>query len=229
MAEIQITLPDNSVKKVPKGSTAQDIADLIGPGLARAVVVAKVNGDLKDLNAPINDDSELQLFTGESPEGHDTLLHSTAHLMAQAVKELYPNAKVTIGPTIENGFYYDFDVDVSFSDEVLVKIEEKMRVLAKSGQDIQRNEISAKDAVSLFKDMGEDYKVEIIQQINPDDVITTYKQSDFTDLCRGPHVSNTSKIKHFKLLSTSGAYWRGDENNKMLQRIYAQFSQLKKR
>jgi len=220
MADIQITLPDNSVKKVPKGSTAQDIADLIGPGLARAVVVAKVNGDLKDLNAPINDDSELQLFTGESPEGHDTLLHSTAHLMAQAVKELYPNAKVTIGPTIENGFYYDFDVDVSFSDEVLVKIEEKMRVLAKSGQDIQRNEISAKDAVSLFKDIGEDYKVEIIQQINPDDVITIYKQSDFTDLCRGPHVSNTSKIKYFKLLSTSGAYWRGDENNKMLQRIY---------
>ncbi len=220
MAEIQITLPDNSVKKVPKGSTAQDIADLIGPGLARAVVVAKVNGDLKDLNAPINDDSELQLFTGESPEGHDTLLHSTAHLMAQAVKELYPNAKVTIGPTIENGFYYDFDVDVSFSDEVLVKIEEKMRELAKSGQDIQRNEISAKDAVSLFKDIGEDYKVEIIQQINPDDVITIYEQSDFTDLCRGPHVSNTSKIKYFKLLSTSGAYWRGDENNKMLQRIY---------
>jgi len=220
MAEIQITLPDNSVKKVPKGSTAQDIADLIGPGLARAVVVAKVNGDLKDLNAPINDDSELQLFTGESPEGHDTLLHSTAHLMAQAVKELYPNAKVTIGPTIENGFYYDFDVDVSFSDEVLVKIEEKMRELARSGQDIQRNEISAKDAVSLFKDIGEDYKVEIIQQINPDDVITIYKQSDFTDLCRGPHVSNTSKIKYFKLLSTSGAYWRGDENNKMLQRIY---------
>ena len=192
-------------------------------------MVAKVNGDLKDLNAPINDDSELQLFTGESPEGHDTLLHSTAHLMAQAVKELYPNAKVTIGPTIENGFYYDFDVDVSFSDEVLVKIEEKMRALAKSGQDIQRNEISAKDAVSLFKDMGEDYKVEIIQQINPDDVITTYKQSDFTDLCRGPHVSNTSKIKHFKLLSTSGAYWRGDENNKMLKEYTAQFSQRKMR
>ena len=220
MADIQITLPDNSVKKVPRGSTAQNIADLIGPGLARAVVVAKVNGDLKDLNTPINNDCDLQLLTGETPEGHDTLLHSTAHLMAQAVKELYPNAKVTIGPTIENGFYYDFDVDVSFSDEVLSKIENKMKVLAKSGQNIQRNEISAKDAVSLFNDMGEDYKVEIIQQINPDDVITTYKQSDFTDLCRGPHVSNTSKIRHFKLLSTSGAYWRGDENNKMLQRIY---------
>ena len=220
MADIKITLPDNSVKTVPMGSTAQDIADLIGPGLARAVVVAKVNGDLKDLNAPIDGDSTLQLFTGDTPEGHDTLLHSTAHLMAQAVKELYPSAKVTIGPTIENGFYYDFDVDVSFSDDVLAKIENKMKELAKSGQSIQRNEISAKDAVSLFNDIGEDYKVEIIEQINPDDVITIYKQSEFTDLCRGPHVSNTSKIKHFKLLSTSGAYWRGDENNKMLQRIY---------
>ena len=220
MADIKITLPDDSVKTVPMGSTAQDIADLIGPGLARAVVVAKVNGDLKDLNAPIDGDSTLQLFTGDTPEGHDTLLHSTAHLMAQAVKELYPGAKVTIGPTIENGFYYDFDVDVSFSDDVLAKIENKMKELARSGQSIQRNEISAKDAVSLFNDMGEDYKVEIIEQINPDDVITIYKQSEFTDLCRGPHVSNTSKIKHFKLLSTSGAYWRGDENNKMLQRIY---------
>ena len=219
MAEIQITLPDNSVKKVPKVLQLKISQILLGQS-RKSSGGCQGQWNLKDLNAPTNDDSELQLFTGESPEGHDTLLHSTAHLMAQAVKELYPNAKVTIGPTIENGFYYDFDVDVSFSDEVLVKIEEKMRALAKSGQDIQRNEISAKDAVSLFKDMGEDYKVEIIQQINPDDVITIYKQSDFTDLCRGPHVSNTSKIKHFKLLSTSGAYWRGDENNKMLQRIY---------
>ena len=220
MEKIKITLPDSSVKVVPSGSTAQDVADLIGPALAKAVVVARINGELKDLNTPINDDSTLQLFTGETPEGHDTLLHSTAHLMAQAVKDLYPKAKVTIGPTIENGFYYDFDVDVSFSDEILIKIEKKMRDLAKSGQNIHRNEISAKDAISLFNDMGEDYKVEIIEQINPDDVITTYKQSNFIDLCRGPHVSNTSKIKHFKLLSTSGAYWRGNENNKMLQRIY---------
>ena len=220
MENIKITLPDSSVKIVPFGSTAQDVANLIGPALARAVVVARINGDLKDLNTPINGDSTLQLFTGETPEGHDTLLHSTAHLMAQAVKDLYPEAKVTIGPTIENGFYYDFDVDVSFSDEILIKVENKMRDLAKSGQDIHRNEISAKEAVSLFNDIGEDYKVEIIEQINPDDVITTYKQSNFIDLCRGPHVSNTSKIKHFKLLSTSGAYWRGNENNKMLQRIY---------
>jgi len=220
MAEIKITLPDNSTKSVPLGSTSQHIADLIGPGLARAVVVAKIDGELKDLNTPIKGDCSVELFTGDTPEGHDTLLHSTAHLMAQAVKELYPNAKVTIGPTIENGFYYDFDVDVSFSDEVLAKIESKMRELAKAGQEIYRHEISAGDAKALFNDMGEDYKVEIIEQINPDDVITAYKQSDFTDLCRGPHVSNTSKIKHFKLLSTSGAYWRGNENNKMLQRIY---------
>ena len=220
MAEIKITLPDNSTKSVPHGSTSQHIADLIGPGLARAVVVAKVDGELKDLNEPINEDSSIELFTGDTPEGHDTLLHSTAHLMAQAVKELYPDAKVTIGPTIENGFYYDFDVDVSFSDDVLSQIESKMKELAKSGQDIHRHEISVGDAIALFNDMGENYKVEIIEQINPDDVITAYKQSDFTDLCRGPHVSNTSKIKHFKLLSTSGAYWRGNENNKMLQRIY---------
>ena len=220
MAEIKITLPDNSTKSVPLGSTSQHIADLIGPGLARAVVVAKIDGELKDLNTPIKGDCSVELFTGDTPEGHDTLLHSTAHLMAQAVKELYPNAKVTIGPTIENGFYYDFDVDVSFSDEVLAKIESKMRELAKAGQEIHRHEISAGDAKALFNDMGEDYKVEIIEQINPDDVITAYKQSGFTDLCRGPHVSNTSKIKYFKLLSTSGAYWRGNENNKMLQRIY---------
>jgi len=220
MAEIKITLPDNSTKSVPLGSTSQHIADLIGPGLARAVVVAKIDGELKDLNSPIEGDCSIELFTGDTPEGHDTLLHSTAHLMAQAVKELYPNAKVTIGPTIENGFYYDFDVDVSFSDEVLAKIESKMRELAKAAQEIHRHEISAGDAKALFNDMGEDYKVEIIEQINPDDVITAYKQSGFTDLCRGPHVSNTAKIKHFKLLSTSGAYWRGNENNKMLQRIY---------
>ena len=162
----------------------------------------------------------MELFTGDTPEGHDTLLHSTAHLMAQAVKALYPDAKITIGPTIENGFYYDFDVDVPFSDEILETIEQKMKELAKSGQEIHRQEMSASDAGKLFSDMGESYKVEIIEEIDPNDVISTYEQTDFTDLCRGPHVSNTAKIKHFKLLSTSGAYWRGDENNKMLQRIY---------
>ena len=220
MPEINITLPDNSVKIVPAGSTPQDIANDIGPGLARAVVVVKIDGELTDLNVSIDRDCSLELFTGDTPEGHDTLLHSTAHLMAQAVKALYPDAKITIGPTIENGFYYDFDVDVPFSDEILETIEQKMKELAKSGQEIHRQEMSASDAGKLFSDMGESYKVEIIEEIDPKDVISTYKQTDFTDLCRGPHVSNTAKIKHFKLLSTSGAYWRGDENNKMLQRIY---------
>jgi len=202
------------------GTTPQEVAESIGPGLARAVVVAKIDGVLKDLNFSIENDCSLELFTGDSAEGHDTLLHSTAHLMAQAVKDLFPEAKVTIGPTIENGFYYDFDVDISFTDEVIQNIENRMKELAKSSQEISRMEISASDAVKMFDDMGESYKVEIIKEIDPNDIISAYTQTSFTDLCRGPHVSNTSKIKYFKLLSTSGAYWRGDENNKMLQRIY---------
>ena len=220
MTEIKITLPDDSVKTFIKGVTPQEIADSIGSGLARAVVVAKVDGSLKDLNHQIHEDSSLELFTGDTPEGHDTLLHSTAHLMAQAVKSLYPDAKITIGPTIENGFYYDFDLEIPFSEELLDKIEQKMKELAKLNQEIIRHEVSTDEAAKIFANLGESYKVEIIEQINPDDAITMYKQSNFSDLCRGPHVSNTSKIKHFKLLSTSGAYWRGNENNKMLQRIY---------
>ena len=220
MKNINITLPDNSVKTFPEGITAQEVANSIGSGLARAVVVAKIDGVLKDLNYKILKDSSLELFTGDTPEGHDTLLHSTAHLMAQAVKALYPNAKFTIGPTIENGFYYDFDLDVSFSEDSLVSIENKMKELSKKNQEIFRYEVSASEAVSIFEKLGESYKVEIVGQINPEDTISLYKQSDFIDLCRGPHVSNTSKIKYFKLLSTSGAYWRGDEKNKMLQRIY---------
>ena len=202
------------------GTTPQQVADSIGPGLARAVVVAKIDGVLKDLNFSIENDCSLELFTGDSVEGHDTLLHSTAHLMAQAVKDLFPEALVTIGPTIENGFYYDFDVDIPFTDEVIQNIENRMKELAKSSQEISRMEISASDAIKMFDDMGESYKVEIIKEIDPNDIISAYTQTSFTDLCRGPHVSNTSKIKYFKLLSTSGAYWRGDENNKMLQRIY---------
>ena len=220
MKKIKIKLPDNSYKSMTVGTTPQEVADSIGPGLARAVVVAKIDGILKDLNFVIENDCSLELFTGDSVEGHDTLLHSTAHLMAQAVKDLFPKAKVTIGPTIENGFYYDFDVDIPFTDEVIQNIENRMKELAKSSQEISRMEISASDAVKMFDDMGESYKVEIIKEIDPNDIISAYSQTSFTDLCRGPHVSNTSKIKYFKLLSTSGAYWRGDENNKMLQRIY---------
>ena len=220
MSEINITLPDKSVKVLPKGVTPQEVANSIGSGLARAVVVSKIDGELKDLNYSLEEDCSLELFTGDSPEGHDTLLHSTAHLMAQAVKSLFPKSKVTIGPTIENGFYYDFDVETPFTDEVILEIEKRMKELAKTSQEISRIEISAKDAIKMFDDMGESYKVEIIKEIDSNEVISAYKQSEFTDLCRGPHVSNTSKIKYFKLLSTSGAYWRGDEKNKMLQRIY---------
>ena len=217
---IKITLPDGSVRDVLAGSTPQDIANAIGPRLARSVVVAKVDKRLVDLNKKLNKDCSLELFTGDTEEGHDTLLHSTAHLMAQAVKKLFPEAKVTIGPTIENGFYYDFDVDASFSDDVLKKIESKMKELAKSGQEIIRSEVSVENAIDYFESIGESYKVEIIKDIDPDEILSTYTQTDFMDLCRGPHVSDTSKIKYFKLLSTSGAYWRGDEKNKMLQRIY---------
>ena len=220
MKNIKIKLPDNSYKSVPVGITPQGVAEIIGPGLARAVVVAKIDGVLKDLNFSIDNDCNLELFTGDTAEGHDTLLHSTAHLLAQAVKDIFPQAKVTIGPTIENGFYYDFDVETPFTDEVIQNIEKRMKELAKSSQEISRMEISASDAVKMFDQMGESYKVEIIQEIDPNDIISAYTQTDFTDLCRGPHVSNTSKIKYFKLLSTSGAYWRGDEKNKMLQRIY---------
>tara|TARA_B100000674_G_scaffold308901_1_gene256596 strand:+ start:28 stop:1758 length:1731 start_codon:yes stop_codon:yes gene_type:complete len=148
--------------------------------------------------------------------------------MAQAVKYFYPHSKVAIGPTIDNGFYYDFDVDISFTEDVLTKIELKMKELAKEAQEIERNEITAKEALKLFESLNESYKIEIIQQINPEDQISTYKQTDFIDLCRGPHVSNTSKIKYFKLLSTAGAYWRGDEKNKMLQRIYGTAFSTKK-
>ena len=217
---IKITLPDGSVRDVLAGSTPQDIANAIGPRLAQSVVVAKVDKRLVDLNKKLNKDCSLELFTGDTEEGHDTLLHSTAHLMAQAVKKLFPEAKVTIGPTIENGFYYDFDVDTSFSDDVLTKIESKMKELAKSGQEIIRSEVSVENAIDYFESIGESYKVEIIKDIDPDEILSTYTQTDFMDLCRGPHVSDTSKIKYFKLLSTSGAYWRGDEKNKMLQRIY---------
>ena len=220
MSEIKVTLPDNSIKILERGVTPQEVANSIGPGLARAVVVSKIDGKLKDLNYPLKDDCSLELFTGDTPEGHDTLLHSTAHLMAQAVKNLYPESKVTIGPTIENGFYYDFDIDTPFTDDLILKIEQKMKELAKAAQEISRIEVSAKKAIQIFEKMGESYKVEIIKDIDSNDVISAYKQTEFTDLCRGPHVSNTSKIKYFKLLSTSGAYWRGDEKNKMLQRIY---------
>jgi len=220
MSQITVTLPDNSTRSYDGGVTPQEIAESIGSRLAQDAIAAQVNGQPVDLNVPIEADAEVAILTGDSPEGHEVLLHSTAHLMAHAVKELFPEAKVTIGPAIENRFYYDFDIDGTFSDEDLVKIEKKMGELAANDHVVTRMELTHGEAVKLFNKMNESYKVEIIEDIDGDDNISAYTQGDFTDLCRGPHVPQTGKIKYFKLLNTSGAYWRGNENNKMLQRIY---------
>ena len=220
MSNITITFPDQSTRSFPSGVSTMEIAENIGPRLAKAAVAARINGELADLSLSIDTDAEIEIITGDSDAGHEVLLHSTAHLMAQAVKALFPNAKVTIGPAIENRFYYDFDIEGTFSDEDLEKIEAKMRKLSESDFTVNRLELSWNDALKKFHDMGETYKVEIIEQIDEKDTISAYSQDDFIDLCRGPHVPSTGRIKHFKLLSTSGAYWRGDENNTMLQRIY---------
>ena len=220
MSQITITLPDQSTRTFDAGITPLDVAESIGPGLVKDTVAATINGEFTDATVPIMEDAELSLHTGDSDEGHEVLLHSTAHLMAQAVKSLWPDAQVTIGPAIENRFYYDFDIDGTFSDDDLENIEQKMRELSKENLAVARQVLARDEAINLFKEMGENYKVEIIEQIDSEDNISAYGQGDFIDLCRGPHVPSTGKIKHFKLLSTSGAYWRGDENNKMLQRIY---------
>ncbi len=220
MKNISITLPDKSKHEYARGTTPLQIAESISPGLARATVAAKIDGVVRDATFPIEKDSDVILLTGDSPEGHEVLLHSTAHLMAQAVKELFPDAKVTIGPAIENRFYYDFDIDGTFSEDDLKRIEEKMRELAKQKIPVHRKELSRNEAVDLFSGMNESYKVEILEAIPEDETISAYQQDGFIDLCRGPHVPDTGKIKYFKLLDSSGAYWRGDEKNKMLQRIY---------
>ena len=229
MKNINITLPDKSVKVVSSGTTSSDIASSIGPRLADAVLVAKQNGILRDLSHPIKEDCDLELLTGDTPDGHGVLLHSAAHLMAQAVKYFWPEAKLTIGPAIENKFYYDFDISINFTEDDLIKIEKKMKELSDQDYKCIRCEMSRSEAYKMFSEMGEDYKLEILENINNDELITSYSQGDFIDLCRGPHIPSTGKIKHFKLLSTSGAYWRGDEKNKMLQRIYGTaFSSKKK-
>ena len=229
MKNINITLPDKSVKVVSSGTTSSDIASSIGPRLADAVLVAKQNGILRDLSHPIIEDCDLELLTGDTPDGHGVLLHSAAHLMAQAVKYFWPEAKLTIGPAIENKFYYDFDISINFTEDDLIKIEKKMKELSDQDYKCIRCEMSRSEAYKMFSEMGEDYKLEILENINNDELITSYSQGDFIDLCRGPHIPSTGKIKYFKLLSTSGAYWRGDEKNKMLQRIYGTaFSSKKK-
>ena len=228
MSQIKITLPDKSDRSFDSGITPLEVAQSIGERLAQDTVAASINGELVDATTQITQDCELTLHTGSTNEGHDVLLHSTAHLMAQAVKSIWPNSQITIGPTIENRFYYDFDIEETFSDDDLNKIENKMKDIAKEDLSVSRSELDHDQAIKLFDKRGEKYKVEIINEIDSSDQISAYQQGDFIDLCRGPHVPSTGKIKYFKLLSTSGAYWRGDEKNKMLQRIYGTVFSSKK-
>ena len=232
MKQITITLPDKSTRQYDQGVTALQIATSIGERLANDTVAATVNENLVDATIPIMDDADLIIHTGDSKIGHEVLLHSAAHLMAQAVKKFWPTSQMTIGPVIENRFYYDFDIEGTFSDEDLLKIEEEMHNIAKENHDVSREDLSRDEAIKLFSKLNENYKVEIINEIDESDRITAYKQGDFIDLCRGPHTPSTGNLKYFKLLSTSGAYWRGNENNKMLQRIYgtafSKKSELKK-
>lgn len=219
MSIIKVTLPDNSIRELADGATVADLAASIGTGLAKAALAGQVNGALVDLSVVLADGDSVSIITEKSPEALEIIRHSTSHLMAQAVKELFPAAKVTIGPAIENGFYYDFDVDTPFTPEDLERIEKKMADLAAAAQPLERKVMSAEEAIAFFDQMGEPYKKELIQDIGAE-TVSIYSQGGFADLCRGPHIPNTSKIKAFKLLSIAGAYWRGDEKNRMLQRIY---------
>ena len=217
---IKIKFPDGSVKEHPENISPLEIAESISHGLAKQTVVAEVNGNLVDLDFKIDTDAEIKLYKFGSKEGQEVYWHSTAHLLAQAVKALFPRVKVAIGPAIENGFYYDFDKEIPFTDKDLEKIEQKMKELSKENAQYKREELSKVEAIKLFSEMGEYYKVELLKEIPEGDIISAYTQGDFTDLCRGPHILDTGKIKAIKLLKTSGAYWRGDSKNKMLQRIY---------
>jgi threonyl-tRNA synthetase len=219
MSEIQLRLPDGQVKKYASGITGQEVAEKIGSRLAKDALAIKLDGQLQDLNIPVEHDAAIEIVTFDAPNGHEVYWHSTSHLMAQAVKQLFPQAKLAIGPSIEEGFYYDFDLDRPFTPEDLEKIEKRMAELAKAASPIRRKVLSKADALSFFQKLGETYKVELINEL-PNGTISIYEQNDFADLCRGPHVSSTAKIKAFKLLSIAGAYWRGSEKNKMLQRIY---------
>ena len=218
---IKVTLKDGSVLEAVEGSTIYDVAKKIGEGLARNMTCGEVNGEIRDLRYELNDDCSLIIhtFADDDLEGMKAYWHTTSHIMAQAVKRLFPNSKLAIGPAIENGFYYDFDVEKPFTDEDKANIEQEMKKIIKENLSIERFSLPKNEALELMKD--EPYKVELIEDLAEGEEISFYKQGDFTDLCAGPHLVSTGKIKTVKILSSSGAYWRGDEKNKMLQRIYA--------
>ncbi|WP_198263971.1 threonine--tRNA ligase [sulfur-oxidizing endosymbiont of Gigantopelta aegis] len=215
-----VTLPDGSSRQFDSAVTIYDVAADIGPGLAKAALAGKINGELVDTSYLIDEDVELAIVTERDAEGLEVIRHSTAHLLAQAVKTLFPKAQVTIGPIIEDGFYYDFSYEESFTPEDLLAIEKKMAELVKANHQISRSVKTRDEAVKFFRDMGEEYKAEIIESIPANEELSLYQQGDFIDLCRGPHVPSTGKIKAFKLMKLAGAYWRGDSNKEMLQRIY---------
>ena len=215
-----VTLPDGTVKSYDQSLTVADVASSIGSGLAKAAIAGEIDGQLVDTSYMIEEDASLAIITNKDDKALEVIRHSTAHLLAQATQQLYPKAQVTIGPVIDNGFYYDFAYAKGFSEEDLVKIEKNMNAIVKQNLPVQRLEMKREDAVELFKSMGEHYKAEIIESIPTNEVLSLYKQGDFIDLCRGPHVPSTSKLKVFKLMKLAGAYWRGDSNNEMLQRVY---------
>ena len=215
-----ITLPDGSSRQFDAPVSVHDVAADIGAGLAKAALAGKVDGQLVDTSYTIEDDAQLAIVTARDEEGVDIIRHSCAHLMAMAVQDLFPGAQVTIGPVIDNGFYYDFAYERPFTPEDLEKIEARMNQLAKQNLPVQRSLMSRDEAIALFEEMGESYKVEIISDIPSDQPLSFYKQGEFIDLCRGPHVPSTGHIKVFKLMKVAGAYWRGSSENEMLQRIY---------
>jgi threonyl-tRNA synthetase len=218
--QVEVTLPDGTTKTYGQSVTVQQVAESIGAGLARAAIGARVDGTPVDLNTELHGQVSVEILTERSPDALEVLRHSTAHLLAHAVKHLYPEAQFGVGPAIENGFYYDIDIDTRLHPEDLEKIEAEMRRIAEQDLPVERREFSRDAAIAEFRRVGDGYKVEIIQGIDEGDTISAYGQGDFIDLCRGPHVPSTGRLRFFKLQSIAGAYWRGSEKNKQLQRIY---------
>jgi threonyl-tRNA synthetase len=218
--QIEVTLPDGTTRTYGEAVTVQQVAESIGAGLARAAIGARVDGKPVDLSAELHGKVSLEILTERSPDALEVLRHSTAHLLAHAVKHLYPEAQFGVGPVIENGFYYDIDIDTRLHPEDLERIEAEMRRIAEQNLPVERRELSREEAIAEFRRVGDGYKVEIIQGIADTDTISAYGQGDFIDLCRGPHVPSTGRLRFFKLQSIAGAYWRGSEHNKQLQRIY---------
>ena len=217
---IEVELKDGSKKQVEAGQSVLDVAKSISEGLARVALAGRVDGKVVDLRYNLNKNCKLEILTFDDEDGKKAYWHTTSHIMAQAIKRLYKNVKLAIGPAIDAGFYYDFDTDYRFSEADFEKIEAEMKKIIKEDLPIERFELPREEAIKLMKDAGEDYKVELIEDLPEDEVLSFYKQGEFTDLCAGPHLMSTGKVKCVKIMSTSGAYWRGDENNKMLQRIY---------